>query len=339
MNIAKYGALLLMVGALTACKVEITVPEGGRVASVSNAHRCEENNSCQVEINDIYFTEKFEAIPNEGYEFAGWEKKPKGLCGGIKKPCVLSTKAFSGNAALMGFLESDETFYLEPIFERVSEGPIESSEGLWLGSTNNGQTIQGLILADGSYYFIYSVAGNSSLVGGVVIGNSTTTDGYLTSTSSKDFNLEGAGVLTANVSGTVVSRKSFDGTVTYPNGYRTSFNAIYSTDFETEPSLQNLSGRYNGTVAFSLGYESAFFDIGPDGSISGRGASGCQFTGSAAPMSSGNVYNIKVRFGGYPCYFSNLNFNGIAYLDQLSNRIYVILPNESRSDGLFFIGS
>lgn len=326
--------------ALMGCKVVVESPAVGHVETKSGVHFCPANSTCEIDVVDSYFDEEFIAVSDDpNYRFKEWKTQKGGFCGGITTGCRLSTKLFAGNDGLLAFLETEQRFYIEPIFEKLSEDSQKVSEGLWIGSTSNGQGVQGLVLPDGSYYFIYSVAGNSSLVGGVVLGSSSTSNGEFTSSNARDFNLEGAGILNAKVTGAIAARNSFEGSITYPNGYRTSFTTSYSNDYEIQPTLESLTGEYRGTVAFSLGYESASFYISATGDISGRGASGCQFGGKAIPKTGSNAYDITLKFSGHPCYFSNTSFSGVAYLDQVSRQLYVILPNGSRTDGLFFIGS
>ena len=108
----------ILIGLLVAgCKVSITVPQGGVVVSQSGSIRCEAGQTCTIDVYDIYFDETFEAIPAAGYSFVEWRQRDRGLCGGDDKPCQLQTTGFEGNANLLAVLESDEVFYLEPVFE------------------------------------------------------------------------------------------------------------------------------------------------------------------------------------------------------------------------------
>ncbi|KAA1194086.1 hypothetical protein F0M18_01180 [Pseudohalioglobus sediminis] len=105
--------------AVCACKVEIIVPEGGRVLTESGAYNCSEGKTCTIDVVDIFFDEVFQALPEEGYLFEGWKKRDNGFCGGKDEACSLSTKDFAGNDLLLAILESDETFFLQPVFSRV----------------------------------------------------------------------------------------------------------------------------------------------------------------------------------------------------------------------------
>lgn len=120
---------LLTTLALTACKVQVNVPDGGKVVTETENFSCESGNSCEVSVVDIFFDETFVAVPDDGYTFGQWRKRDRGLCGGSDQPCRLFTAGFAGNAALMAFLERDEVFYLDPIFEQTDLTPVSDDHG------------------------------------------------------------------------------------------------------------------------------------------------------------------------------------------------------------------
>lgn len=213
------------------------------------------------------------------------------------------------------------------------------SEGLWVGSTFTNRNIVGLVLDDGSYYFLYSAVGNSSLISGVIQGASSMNGDSFTSSNAKDFNLEGLGVLSSTISGTVATKQSFDGTVTYSDNSTSSFTTSYDSNYELSPSLLDLAGTFSGSAASSAGVENADIVIAEDGSITGMGASGCQLTGQLNTRDNGNVYNSSITFGGSPCLFANETLTGIAYYDIQDSVLYVVAPNTERTDGVIFTGS
>ena len=109
-------AAIIVLLLLTGCRIETRTPETGAVVTESGAHTCEAGSTCTLDVNDTHFNETFLAQAGEGYQFIGWKKQPRGLCGGMLGPCSLSTGNFAGNDILMAILASDETFYLEPQF-------------------------------------------------------------------------------------------------------------------------------------------------------------------------------------------------------------------------------
>jgi len=104
------------------CRIEISVPEGGTVETLSESHRCGGGEKCVVEVNDLFFDETFVAQPDEGYTFSHWIKQPRGLCGGLTTSCHLFTSLFEGNEVLISFLSSTEVFFLEPVFTTCPGG-------------------------------------------------------------------------------------------------------------------------------------------------------------------------------------------------------------------------
>ncbi len=126
MTIKKILAVSAAALALAGCKIEITVPEGGRVVTESGNIVCEAGETCTVDVVDIFFDELFIAEADEGMQFAGWQKRNRGFCGGSTDHCHLYTSGFEGNEDLMPFLESDEEkFYLSPTWE---EAPAQSGD-------------------------------------------------------------------------------------------------------------------------------------------------------------------------------------------------------------------
>ena len=260
-------------------------------------------------------------------------------CGGAGQYSLDVPLDQDGNVTLMVFAAGFKP-YKRVINSQNPPGPsAPTAEGLWVGQTNNNQAVTALVLSDGSYYTLYSAEGNPSIIAGVLIGNSSMTGPNFISSNAKDFNLEGAGILSATVSAVVATKQSFDATITYQNGFTSTLSARYNIDYEREPSLASITGTFFGAVAFSQGAESAEITFSQDGKFSGAGESGCSVTGFAEPRTDGNVFNISIDFGGYPCFFSNQRFTGIAYFDSYNQQLYVVAPNANRTDGMIFLGS
>src|SRR5450830_1236757 len=98
-----------------------------------------------------------------------------------------------------------------------STSTTATPEGFWSGTTNTGRSISGLVLDDGTTWFIYTSAINNQLIAGAIEGNGVSNNGSFTSTNSVDFNLEGAGVRMATVSASYTSKQTLTGTVSYPS--------------------------------------------------------------------------------------------------------------------------
>jgi hypothetical protein len=113
--------LALLLTALTACKVVVTIPYGGRVVS-EDGFVCEAGDTCEIDVSDATFDSTFTAVPAPAYSFSRWRARPAGFCGNATTPCYLSTTGFDGNDALQEFLDSDELYYLEPVFIHYNLG-------------------------------------------------------------------------------------------------------------------------------------------------------------------------------------------------------------------------
>lgn len=216
--------------------------------------------------------------------------------------------------------------------------PVTSAEGLYLGTTSNNRTMTGLVLDDGTFYVFYSQVGNPSVISGAVQGNGVSNNGSFSSTNVRDFSLEGLGVLTATVSASYASRQTLNGVITYSSGNAISFASTFDAAYDTVPLLSTLAGTYSGEVAFSQGVESASATVSTAGVLSGVGASGCTVTGSVAPRSRGNVFNLSLTFGAAPCFFNNQTMTGVAYFDAPTKRLYAFAPTATRSDAVLFLG-
>lgn len=217
--------------------------------------------------------------------------------------------------------------------------PSGTAEGLWQGSTNTNRAIAGVVLDDGTYWFIYSSAGNSVVIAGVVQGNGASNNGGFSSSNGKDFNLEGLGVNNFTLAGTYTQKSGLVGTLTYSPSSTTTFTNSYDTDYDLTPSLAAIAGNYSGSAATSGGTESATVIITSSGAITGRGASGCNYTGSASPRTKGNVYNISVTFSGGVCANGTSTVTGIAYFDAPTKQLTSAALNSARSDGFIYVGT
>jgi hypothetical protein len=132
-NLFRALLLLLIAASVTGCKLRIIVPEGGHVNNEAGTGYCPTGHTCTASVVDIYFTDTFIAVPDSGYKFKEWKKVDFGFCGGSSEPCPLTTAQFGPYDALMKILESDQVFYLQPVFERT--GASATSCSVYAGSS------------------------------------------------------------------------------------------------------------------------------------------------------------------------------------------------------------
>lgn len=120
---------IVAIVALAGCKIVITVPEGGRVASSSGTNDCEAGETCIIDVVDLFFDDTFSAEPADGWHFTVWQKTDRGLCGGKEGSCRLYTSDLEGNAPLRAFLDKpDEQFFLVPTFNEGAGPSADNCE-------------------------------------------------------------------------------------------------------------------------------------------------------------------------------------------------------------------
>lgn len=105
----------LLLALLSACKITVTVPAGGRVVT-EDGFECLAGQTCEIEVDSTNFDSTFTAIAEDGYTFARWRDKTRAFCGNRSTPCYLSTSGFVDKPKLLEVLASDRVFFLEPVF-------------------------------------------------------------------------------------------------------------------------------------------------------------------------------------------------------------------------------
>lgn len=220
-------------------------------------------------------------------------------------------------------------------------GQASTAEGLFTGSTNTNRATVKFVVNTGAYYLFYSAANNPGVIAGAVQGSSSQSNGSFSSGDAIDVNLEGQGVLPATVAGTYVTAQSFSGTVTYTSATQTfSLTDTYSpTGYQAAANLATLAGTYIGKGGTSATGEAHSLSISTTGAVTGSGAGGCAYSGTALPLVKGNGYVFAISFGAAPCAFPNLTISGLAYLDSENKRLYAtgLLPD--KTDGFVFSGT
>lgn len=214
-----------------------------------------------------------------------------------------------------------------------------SAQGLWNGTTSSGRSIAGLVLDDGTYWFIYTAVGNNAVIAGAVQGHGTSSNGAFTSSDGIDFNLEGLGSNGFSLSGTYTDKSTLGGTQTYTTGGSGTFTTTYSTDYELAPCLATVAGTYSGTAATLGGTELTTVTISSTGAISGSSASGCAYSGTASTRAKGNVYDVSVTFNGGVCSNGTTTVTGAAYYVLTSKRLISAALNTGRTNGFLFEGT
>lgn len=237
--------------------------------------------------------------------------------------------------------------------------PAGTAEGLWTG-TMAGRTLNGAVLDDGTYWFLYSEVGAPTIMAGTLQGNGSTSNGTFASSNGLDF-FNGSPPLPpekldVTVTGSYVMQQNLGGTVTYSAGALT-FTSTFNSENSVAPVIANVADTYSGsafgfphTITISnLGVVTVTTTGGPHRTGASADASGielgCDFTGTLTPRSQGgNMYDIVLT----PDPSNILTFaqcnpatlTGVAFFDATDNkRIYVLALNSSRNRVFPFTGT
>jgi hypothetical protein len=209
-------------------------------------------------------------------------------------------------------------------------------EGHWQTSqSSSGTTLDGLILDDGTFWFVYSTVGNGfSVPAGFFQSNSQYGVGVFSTWNSLDVNFEGTGISINGVlvAGEYIPKMKLSGSLNFRRQVAESFSATYERDYDLTPSLAIIAGTYSGTTQTLGGAEFATVVITDTGAIFGLSASGCTFTGTASPRPKGNVYNISVTFGGGACSNGTDTVSGVGFTG--GNGMIVMARNNDHTSGL-----
>jgi hypothetical protein len=218
-------------------------------------------------------------------------------------------------------------------FACVPLDPIGNTpQGIWRGSTADGETIYGLVVGDTFNWFHTSGA---SGVPGVVQGTMFEVVGMLLSTGARDF--LPSGPYDASVTGTYTQRTIMIGSLT-TQGRSRAYTLAYDSTFEQPASVAGLAASYAGTALSAAGAQAGDLTIATDGSISGT-ALGCTLTGTATPHADLNFVDVTVKTAGPSCVLGTTALAGVASFDRIGGRLYLAAFNGARSDALVFTGT
>jgi hypothetical protein len=216
--------------------------------------------------------------------------------------------------------------------------PSSSSASFYAGTMAGNRDAAGVVLPDGRYYLVYSAPADANTVGGALQGTSSVTGEAFASTDTIDFAVAAAGAAqkAATVSG-VLTAVAFSGTETPAGGTAVAFQTagFYAT---APASLGALAGAYTGTAGFALGVRPAVFTVAADGSVTSS-INGCAITGTAAPRTDSDTYDLTITFGGPPCAITNVSFTGIAFQRPDTGRLYAVARNNTLKQSVIFTGT
>ncbi len=211
--------------------------------------------------------------------------------------------------------------------------------GIYTGTTNQGQSILGLVDKNSNFWFLYSPPYKQGITG-LISGSLGISGNAVNASNGKDFYFGGGDTYNTTLSGTAVTKKSLDGSITYSPSNQVIFNTVYDADAsEEKANLSAITGKYAGDSALVQGTENASLTISSAGVVSGEGRSGCAFSGKVTPEKNTAYYNIDLTFGYSPCYLAGQTVSGVVYYDPADKVLYAVAESKSRQDAVLFLGS
>lgn len=225
-------------------------------------------------------------------------------------------------------------------------GSAPSAAGRYDGTLSNNRSVSALVLSNNSYWMWYTRSGSSTTPGGFIQGSGSVTgtdnaNGSLSSTDGLDFSVEGNGIRSLSLNGSYATQISLSATLSYSSG-TSSLGSSYNAAYAATPSLQTLAGIFvgpGGSILSSANYIStATVTVTAAGAISSVDSNGCQSSGTISPHSSGNLYDVRIVYGGGGCALGSTTVSGVAMYDSGTQLLRYAAVDGNRSVGAMFSG-
>ena len=178
-----------------------------------------------------------------------------------------------------------------------SPGPAASLSGLYEGSGGSNRASELLILDDGRYYLVYGMNSTSTApVGGVVVGNGSSSGSDFASSNAHDFNLQLQTLVAGTLNSTVLPKASVSTTVVRSNATRAAYTGIFNGTSDANASPSALVGTYAGEIVGLGGTDASALSVDTTGVLAGTTLGNCSYFGLALPRSRGNVFDFSLTF-------------------------------------------
>lgn len=222
----------------------------------------------------------------------------------------------------------------------ADDAAAPSPAGLWRGVTADGRALEGVVLGDGAFSFLYSGPDGAGEAAGVVAGEGAVEGGSLTASRALDYRLGTDGGASAfALAATFSPRATLDGTLTYETGETSSFTSAHVEGSSAPADLGVLAGDYTGTVANAFGDFGAGLSIDADGAFSGDTDDGCAFSGAFAARGDASAYEVAIDAAGEGCAPGTDALAGLAFLDpDAEGRLVAVLRDDALATVTVFGG-
>lgn len=213
------------------------------------------------------------------------------------------------------------------------------AQGVYSGSTNQGQTVTGIVDKTNKFWFLYTPPYKSGVTG-FITGDLKVSGKTAQSSNTKDYFFGGSTVYSTTVNADIETKKSLNGSIAYTASNQVTFNTNYDSVLSSYvPKLSDIMGTYKGTSAIVQGVEGATVYIANNGEVSGLGISGCKFTGNTTVVSGTPYFKLSLIFGNSPCYMAGQAVNGIIYYDAANKALYAVAENSNRQNAVLFLAT
>lgn len=219
--------------------------------------------------------------------------------------------------------------------------PVANAEitGVYTGKTNQAQNVIGLVDKNNKFWFLYTPPYSNGITG-FMTGDLTVSGNTVKAIKGKDFYFGGSAVYDTSINGTFETKKSLNGTITYTPSNQVTFDTLYDADLNNSVSnLTTIAGSYIGQSAIVEGIEEATLTISNTGVISGKGQSGCTFSGKIAVEENAPYYNVDLAFGYSPCLLAGQSVKGVVYYDSSIKSLYAVAENSNRQNAVLYLGT
>lgn len=224
-----------------------------------------------------------------------------------------------------------------------SEGdnqPVANAEinGVYIGKTNQAQNVIGLVDKNNKFWFLYTPPYSNGITG-FMTGDLAVSGDMVKANKGKDFYFGGGAVYDTSIVGTFETKKSLKGAITYTPSNQVTFDTLYDVDLNnTVSDLTTIAGSYIGQSAIVEGIEETTLTISNTGVISGKGQSGCSFSGKITAEEDAPYFNVELGFGYSPCYLAGQSVKGVVYYDSSIKLLYAVAENSSRQNAALYLG-
>lgn len=256
---------------------------------------------------------------------------------GVSKQVTVPDFPSFGRTATLVWQQSQQNFAIQSVSAPQAASAVK---GIWTGTTSADESARVIVLADGTYYILYSQPGRA-VDAGVIQGNSTAAGGTFASSNGMDFP-----IAQAAESGDVASPVTVSGSFRAGNDMQLTFtgvkmrtlSAAYVPGSESPPTLASIVGSYTGFSGHADGRIPATVTILADGTF--RGANSiCSFTGSVTPMSSLAAFAWTFRRTAGGCIFGTAETTGIIHYDEATRQLRGFAPFADRTDQFYVLAT